>query len=216
VNVSTNIKIDEDMKYHKIPDETIRRMPMYLRALSLLEQDACQTISSRQLAQQLHLNPPQIRKDLSYFGAFGKRGIGYPVQSTVQQIRKILKLDGTQSAALIGAGRLGTAIAAYPGFSVFGFEVASIFDIAPKKIGKKIGAMTVEDAADLDTLKKRKIRLAILAVPAEAAQSCAEALVQAGVKGILNLSPSCLAVPRRVKVVTIDIAMALGVLPYYM
>jgi redox-sensing transcriptional repressor len=150
------------MKYHKIPDETIRRMPMYLRALSLLEEETQHTISSRQLAQRLHLNPPQIRKDLSYFGAFGTRGIGYPVASTAQQIRGILKLDIRQKAALIGAGRLGTAIAAYPGFALFGFDIAAIFDNAPNKIGKKIGRIIVEDSADLESLKTRKIHLAIL------------------------------------------------------
>lgn len=203
------------MKYHKIPDETIRRMPMYLRALSLLEQEAMEFISSRQLAQRLHLNPPQIRKDLSYFGAFGTRGIGYPVISTAQQVRSILKLDIRQKAALIGAGRLGTAIAAYPGFSLFGFDIAAIFDNAPNKIGKKIGHITVEDITALNTLKTRKIHLAILAIPSQAAQPCTEALVKAGIKGILNLSPCCLNVPRRVKVVSIDIAMELGILPYY-
>lgn len=203
------------MKYHKIPDETIRRMPMYLRALSLLEQEAMEFISSRQLAQRLHLNPPQIRKDLSYFGAFGTRGIGYPVISTAQQVRSILKLDIRQKAALIGAGRLGTAIAAYPGFSLFGFDIAAIFDNAPNKIGKKIGHITVEDITALNTLKMRKIHLAILAIPSQAAQPCTEALVKAGIKGILNLSPCCLNVPRRVKVVSIDIAMELGILPYY-
>jgi len=203
------------MKYHKIPDETIRRMPMYLRALSLLEQESLEFISSRQLAQRLHLNPPQIRKDLSYFGAFGTRGIGYPVISTAQQVRSILKLDIRQKAALIGAGRLGTAIAAYPGFSLFGFDIAAIFDNAANKIGKKIGHITVEDITALNTLKMRKIHLAILAIPSQAAQPCSEALVKAGVKGILNLSPCCLNVPRRVKVVSIDIAMELGILPYY-
>jgi redox-sensing transcriptional repressor len=203
------------MKYHKIPDETIRRMPMYLRALSLLEEESQDFISSRQLAQRLHLNPPQIRKDLSYFGAFGTRGIGYPVNSTAEQIRGILKLDIQQNAALIGAGRLGTAIAAYPGFSLFGFKIAAIFDNAPDKIGRRVRQLTIEDIAGLNTLKARNIHLAILAVPAEAAQSCADALVRTGVKGILNLSSCYLNVPQRVKVVSIDIAMELGILPYY-
>lgn len=190
-------------------------MPMYLRALSLLQQQQQETISSRQLAERLHLNPPQIRKDLSYFGAFGTRGIGYPVDSTAEQIRNIMKLNVTQQAALIGAGRLGAAIAAYPGFSVFGFDIAAIFDNETNKIGKKIAHITVEDISHIDTLKERDIHLAILAVPAEAAQQCAEELVAAGVKGILNLSPCYLDVPKRVKVVTIDIAMELGILPYY-
>lgn len=205
----------EAMKYRRIPDETIRRMPMYLRALSLLEQEDQETISSRQLAERLHLNPPQIRKDLSYFGAFGTRGIGYPVASTAEQIRSIMKLDVAQKAALIGAGQLGTAIASYPGFSIFGFDIAAIFDNEKNKIGKKIGQITIEDITLINTLKERDIHLAILAIPAEAAQSCTKELVKAGVKGILNLSPCYLDVPKRVKVVTIDIAMELGILPYY-
>lgn len=203
------------MKYRRIPDETVRRMPMYLRAFSVLQQEQRQTISSRQLAERLHLNPPQIRKDLSYFGAFGTRGIGYPVISTAEQIRSIMKLDVAQKAALIGAGRLGTAIASYPGFSIFGFNIAAIFDNEPEKIGKKIGSIAIEDIRQLDSLKHRHIHLAILAVPSDAAQLCSEALVMAGVKGILNLSACYLDVPKQVKVVTIDIAMELGVLPYY-
>lgn len=190
-------------------------MPMYLRALSMLEKEQQKTISSRQLAEQLHLNPPQIRKDLSYFGAFGTRGIGYPVASTAEQIRHIMKLNIAQQAVLIGAGRLGTAIASYPGFSIFGFDVAVIFDNDTHKVGKTIGHATVEHINRIYTLKDRDIRLAILAVPANAAQKCAADLVEAGIKGILNLSPCYLDVPKRVKVVSIDIAMELGILPYY-
>lgn len=204
------------LKYRKIPDETIRRMPRYLRAFSLLGQEGQGFISSRQLADQLHLNPPQIRKDLSYFGDFGTRGVGYPVTTTAQKIREILKLDITQKAALIGAGRLGTAIAAYPGFSLFGFNIAAIFDNSPAKIGKEIAGLTIQDIALLSTIKDQDIHLAILAIPADAAQTCADVLVQSGVKGIMNLSPCWLKVPRRVKVVSIDLAMEMGTLPYYL
>ncbi len=203
------------MKYHRIPDETIKRMPMYLRAFSMLETEQRKTISSRQLAERLHLNPPQIRKDLSYFGAFGTRGIGYPVAPTTEKIRSILKLNVCQQAVLVGAGRLGAAIASYPGFSLFGFDIAVIFDNDPDKIGKRIGENVVEDIRQLGTLSDRGIRLAILAVPADAAQTCADRLIGAGIKGFLNLSPCYLDVPKRVKVVSIDIAMELGILPYY-
>lgn len=189
---------------------------MYLRAFSILKNANQETISSSQLAERLHLNPPQIRKDLSYFGAFGKRGIGYPVASTAKQIRNILKLDVTQKAALVGAGRLGAAIAEYPGFAMFGFDIAAIFDNNHSKIGTKVGTNAVEDIARIGTIRDRGIHLAILAVPAEAAQSIADMLVEYGIKGILNLSPSYIDVPKRVKVVTIDLAMALGTLPYYM
>jgi redox-sensing transcriptional repressor len=203
------------MKYHKIPEETIRRMPKYLRAFSILKTENQDTISSSQLAEQLHLNPPQIRKDLSYFGAFGTRGIGYPVASTAKQIRSILKLNITQKAVLIGAGRLGTAIAEYPGFAMFGFDIAAIFDNNKSKIGQKIGKTIIEDVSEIDTITDRDIHLAILAVPAEAAQSIVNGLIDCGIKGILNLSPCYLTVPKSIKVVTIDLAMELGTLPYY-
>ncbi len=189
---------------------------MYLRAFSMLKTEGLETISSRQLAQRLHLNPPQIRKDLSYFGTFGTRGIGYPVAATADQIRDILKLNTPQKAALVGAGRLGSAVAAYPGFGMFGFEIAAVFDNAADKIGQKIGGITVEDAEKISTIRQRGIYLAILAVPAYAAQSVTDKLVKAGIRGILNLSPCYLDVPKRIKVVTIDIATALGMLPYYM
>ena len=204
------------MKYHKIPDETIRRMPMYLRAFSILKTENQDYISSSQLAERLHLNPPQIRKDLSYFGAFGTRGVGYPVTSTADQIREILKLDVTQKAVLVGAGRLGAAIAEYPGFSMFGFDIAAIFDNNQSKIGTKVGKNIVEDIDQIATIRGRDIQLAILAVPAEAAQSVVDMLVGCQIKGILNLSPRYIIVPKSIKVVTIDIAMELGILPFYM
>lgn len=204
------------LKYRKIPDETIRRMPRYLRAFSLLGQEGQVFISSQKLADQLHLNPPQIRKDLSFFGDFGTRGIGYPVNSTAQKIREILKLDVAQKAALIGAGRLGTAIAAYPGFSLFGFDIAAVFDNSPAKIGTQIAGLTIQDVATIPTIKDQGIHLAILAIPSDAAQECADILVHAGVKGIMNLSPCWLKVPRRVKVANIDLAMEMGTLPYYL
>lgn len=190
-------------------------MPRYLRAFSWLQQQGCATISSRQLADHLHLNPTQIRKDLSYFGAFGTRGIGYPVEKTASQIRQILKLDSPQQAVLVGAGRLGTALAEYRGFGLLGFQIAAIFDKSPSKIGQRIGSITVEDVRFLSSIRDRHIRLAILAVPADAAQECADQLVAAGIKGILNLSPCAIVVPRSVKVISIDIAVELGVLPYY-
>ncbi|MHC4237311.1 MAG: redox-sensing transcriptional repressor Rex, partial [Planctomycetota bacterium] len=152
----------------------------------------------------------------SYFGAFGTRGIGYPVASTADQIRSILKLDVTQKAALIGAGRLGAAIAEYPGFAMFGFDIAAVFDNSVSKIGTKVGRNVVEDIAKISMIKDRDIHLAILAVPTDVAQSVVDMLVECRVKGILNLSPCYLVVPKSMKVVTIDLAMELGTLPYYM
>ena len=205
-----------DNPNEKISEFTVRRLSNYFRILNDLEKRGIATVSSARLAELGNITSAQVRKDLSYFGAFGKRGIGYPVASTAKQIRGILKLDVTQKAALLGAGRLGAAIAEYPGFAMFGFDIAAIFDNDKSKIGTKIGNITVEDVARIDTIQSRDIHLSILAVPAEAAQSIADQLVQYGIKGILNLSPSYVEVPKRVKVVTIDLAMALGTLPYYM
>ncbi|AQT68298.1 Redox-sensing transcriptional repressor rex [Anaerohalosphaera lusitana] len=188
---------------------------MYFRALVFLEKNQKDYISSSELAEFVHIKPPQIRKDFSYFGAFGTKGIGYDIKNLINEIQSILKLDSPQKAALIGAGKLGTALCLFPGFKAYGFEISAIFDKDPDKIGKKIGNTTIEDVATVDSLTQRNIKLAILAVPANTAQSTTAELVQAGITGILNLSPCYLDVPPDVKVVTIDIAMELGALPYY-
>ena len=204
------------MRYHKIPDEAVRRLPIYLRGLLFSSEQGQESISSRNLADLLGVNPWQIRKDFSYFGDFGTPGVGYNVEKLTKQIKKILKLDVGNKAALIGVGNLGSAILAYPGFKIYGLDVAAAFDIDSKKVGRKVKNVTIEDASNLRTLKKRKINLAIIAVPRGAAQETADALVKAGVKGILNFSPCYITVPKKVKVITIDIAMDLARLPYYM
>jgi redox-sensing transcriptional repressor len=204
------------MRYHRIPDETVRRLPIYLRGLLSLSAESRQQVSSRGLAEFLGTNPWQIRKDFSYFGGFGKRGVGYDVGKLIKQINKILKLDMGHKAALVGVGNLGAAILSYPGFKTYGFEVSAVFDINPKKIGKKINKITIENISKLGSLKRRGIDLGIIAVPGEAAQETADALVKAGVKGVLNFAPCYITVPKKVKVITIDIALDLARLPYYM
>jgi len=204
------------MRYRRIPDETVRRLPIYLRGLLFPLEQGQESISSQDLADFVGVNPWQIRKDFSYFGDFGTPGVGYNVEKLVKQIKKILKLDVAHKAALVGVGNLGVAVLAYPGFKIYGFDIAAAFDINHSKIGKKIGNIVVEDVSNLPTLKKRKISLAIMAVPRDAAQHTADALVKVGVKGILNFSPCYITVPKKVKVMTIDIAMDLARLPYYM
>lgn len=204
------------MRYHRIPDETVRRLPIYLRALMVSTDQGREHISSEDLADFVGVKSWQIRKDFSYFGDFGKRGVGYNVENLARQIKKILKLDVVQKTALVGVGNLGSALLAYPGFSAYGLDIAVAFDSDAKKIGRRIKDIAVEDVSNLRTLGKRKIKLAIIAVPREAAQQTADALIEAGVKGILNFSPCHLAVPKKVKVITIDIAMDLARLPYYM
>ncbi len=204
------------MRYYRISDETVRRLPIYLRGLLFLAEQGQQNISSRKLADFLGVNSWQIRKDFSYFGGFGTRGVGYSIEKLIKQINKILKLDVGHKAALVGVGNLGSAVLIYPGFRIYGFDIAAAFDANPKKVGRKIRNITIEDISNLQTLKKRKINLAIIAVPRDAAQQTADALIKAGVKGILNFSPHYIAVPKKVKVITIDIAMDLARLPYYM
>ncbi|MFZ2146781.1 MAG: redox-sensing transcriptional repressor Rex, partial [Sedimentisphaerales bacterium] len=153
------------MRYRKIPDETIRRLPIYLRGLLFLSEQGQRSISSRDLADFLGVNPWQIRKDFSYFGGFGKRGVGYNTTKLIRQINKILKLDVAPKAALVGVGNLGSAVLAYPGFGIYGFEIAAAFDSNHKKIGRKIKNITIEDISELQTLKRRKIDIGIIAVP---------------------------------------------------
>jgi len=204
------------MRYHKIPDEAVRRLPIYLRGLLFSAEQGQENISSTKLADFLGVNSWQIRKDFSYFGAFGTPGVGYKIETLVKQIKKILKLDIVHKAALVGVGNLGSVVLAYPGFAVYGFEIAAVFDSDPGKIGKKVNNVTIEDVSNLGTLRRRKIDLGIITVPRDAAQQTADRLVEAGVKGILNFSPCYITVPRKVKVITIDIAMDLARLPYYM
>jgi redox-sensing transcriptional repressor len=203
------------MKHHRIPDETIRRLAGYLRALVFSTEQGRERISSRTLADLVGVNPCQVRKDLSYFGDFGTRGVGYSVEKLTKSIRKILKLNVVQKAALVGVGNLGSAVLEYPGFGLYGFDIAVAFDVDPEKVGSKIRNVVIENVSNLRTLKKQKIKLGIIAVPRRAAQETADLLVGAGVKGILNFSPRYITVPRKIKVITIDIAMDLARLPYY-
>ncbi len=204
------------MRYSRIPDETIRRLPIYLRGLILASEQGQKNISSNDLAEYVGIYPWQIRKDFSYFGDFGTRGVGYNVGKLEREIKRILKINISQKAALVGVGNLGMAILAFPGFGIYGLDIAAAFDINPKKIGRNVKGVTIENISKLGTIKRRKIKLAVMAVPRKAAQETADELVKAGVRGILNFSPCYLLVPNTVKVITIDIAMDMASLPYYM
>ena len=185
---------------------------MYLRAFSKLEQENRDYISSNQLAQRVHLKSAQIRKDFSYFGEFGTCGIGYPVASTANQIRTILNCDGHRKIALISNGQLCEAIFSYLEFLSSGFEIVEISDCTLDKTGNTVN----NGFCKIDTLESRGIHLAILAVPVEAAQQCADKLTDAGIRAILNLTPCHIETPKTVKVKNIDIATELGALLYYL
>ena len=204
------------MRYRKVPDETVKRLPLYLRGLLFPPQGLQENISSRKLADLLGVNHWQIRKDFSYFGDFGTPGVGYNIEKLTKQIKKILKLNIVHKAALVGVGNIGSAILAYPDFEIYGFDIVAIFDNNPRKIGQKVENITVENVAKLGSLKRRKITFGIVAVPRENAQEIADSLVEAGIRGILNFSPCHMNAPKKVKIITIDIAMDLARLPYYM
>jgi redox-sensing transcriptional repressor len=174
-----------------------------------------QYISSGSLADFVGVNSWQIRKDFSYFGDFGTRGVGYDIEKLAREIKKILRLDVIRRAVLVGVGDLGSALLAYPGFSVYGLDIVAAFDIDPNKIGRSMNGVTIEDFAQVDAVAQRDISLAIIAVPRAAAQLAVDKLVAAGIRGILNFAPCKVSIPRRVKVITLDIAMELARLPYY-
>jgi redox-sensing transcriptional repressor len=203
------------MRYHKIPDETVRRLPVYLRGLMVSADQGHEHISSQSLADFVGVDAWQIRKDLSYFGDFGTPGVGYNIEKLARGIKKTLRLDTIRRAALIGVGDLGSALLSYPGFRMYGLDIVAAFDIDPTKVGEVVNGVEIETAAKIDTLRQREITLAIVAVPRAAAQTTVDQLVAAGVRGILNFAPSKLVAPKRVKVITLDIAMELARLPYY-
>jgi redox-sensing transcriptional repressor len=167
------------------------------------------------LADLIGVEPSQIRKDFSYFGDFGVRGVGYNLNNLIRHVNLILRLNTDPKAALVGVGNLGSALLAFPGFRKYGLEIAAAFDIDKRKIGRRKSGLLIEDVAALHTVGKRGIHLGIVAVPEIISQDIVDTLAQAGIKGILNFSPRYVIVPRGVKVITIDIAMDLARLPYY-
>jgi len=203
------------MRYHRIPDETVRRLPVYLRGALHLSQQGRESTSSRELADLIGVEPSQIRKDFSYFGDFGVRGVGYNLSNLIRHVNRILRLNTDPKAALVGVGNLGSAILAFPGFRKYGLEITAAFDIDKRKIGRRKSGLLIEDVAALHKVGTRGINLGIVAVPETISQSIVDTLARAGIKGILNFSPRYVTVPRGVKVITIDIAMDLARLPYY-
>ncbi len=179
------------------------RLSRYLQVLTQARKMGKETISSQELADYTHVNSTQIRRDLSGFGKFGKRGVGYNVDSLVHQIRGILRTSGQHNIALFGAGHLGTAIATSDIFADHGFRIVAVFDTDESKVGSPIGALTVRNNSDLrQMIEDEDIVVAVLAVPTAAAQALADDLVEAGVKIIFNYSDALLQVPPEVTVHT--------------
>ena len=199
-----------------IPTATISRLVTYLRILSGLEAQGIKNTSSEQLADEAHVSAFQVRKDLAYFGRFGTRGAGYTVPTLRRELRRILGLTRAWSVGIVGMGRLGQAIAHYPNFDQYDFSLKAYFDIDPERVGGEVKGMTVHHTDDMPRVVKEKgIDIGFLTVPHGAAQDAADALVAAGIKGILNFAPSVINVPDDVHVEPVDFLAGLKRLSFY-
>jgi redox-sensing transcriptional repressor len=200
-----------------VPEVVVLRLPQYVRALGELLRQKVVVVSSQQLGTQLQMTPAQIRKDLSYFGRFGKQGRGYPVGYLLGELRQVLGLERKWNGCLVGVGRLGRAIINYPGFTPEGFNIVASFDTAPNEVGETIGSLVVQPIEELErTIKELDIRIGIVAVPATKAQDVIDQLVRCGVKAILNYAPTGPQVPEGVHVRNVDPILALQSMTYYL
>ena len=205
------------METFQVPEVVVLRLPLYLRALTQLKDEGIVVVSSQQLGQLLQMTPAQIRKDLSYFGRFGKQGRGYDVNFLLQELQDILGLNREWSACLIGVGRLGHAIINYPGFSPVGFKIVAAFDGDYAQVGSSIGGLKVQPMEELSqTVVEEHISIGIVAVPAPQAQRVINQLIENNVKGILNYAPVAPQVPMNIIVRNIDPVLSLQSMTYYL
>lgn len=199
----------------KVAESTIRRLSLYLRFLEEFEEQGTATVSSEALASRGGTTSAQVRKDLSFFGSFGKRGLGYQVAELASRLRQILGLGGRYRVALVGAGKIGRALFEHHGFRDRGFDIVAIFDRDPAKVGGIWNGITVTDVTDLEpVLTETPVDIAILVTPAEAAQGIADRLVGLGIKAILNFAPVQLNVPHEIAVRTVNLVLELEALSY--
>jgi redox-sensing transcriptional repressor len=199
----------------RISDSSVRRLSLYLRALEPLALEGLETISSRDLAELSGTTAAQVRKDLSLFGAFGTRGLGYPVPALLAELQSILGLTRSWPVALIGAGRIGSALYAYPHFRARGFQIVTLLDDDPAKIGARWGDLTIRPLTCLEgEFLEHGVQMAILAVPAAVAQAVAERAVAAGARALLNFAPVRLRLPGDVRVNSVNLALELEALSH--
>ena len=200
-----------------VPDVVIQRLPLYLQSLVHIAERGQEVVSSSELGEWAGVSAAQIRKDLSYFGEFGKQGLGYEVQFLISQLRRILKSDRTWRVLIVGAGALGHALINYRTFERWGFELVAVFDNAPHKIGTPIGHLLVQPMEEMAaTVRERHIEIAILAIPAPFTQQVAQQLVACGVRSLLNYAPINLVLPPDVRVAHIDPIASLQSMTYYL
>ena len=205
------------MNADKIPDIIIGRLPIYLRALQRLAEQGIRNTSSQELGEMIGISAAQIRKDISQFGEFGKQGTGYSIPFLIERLQGILKVNRVWDVIIVGMGDMGHALARYNGFVNRGFNVVMLFDNDPTKVGQKVNDIEILDTTVLlEKIKENRIKIAMLTVPAIAAQEVANLLVKAGVKAILNYAPIHLNVPKDVHVQHIDPATHLQRMTYYL
>jgi redox-sensing transcriptional repressor len=200
----------------RVPDATVARLATYLRVLSTLVDRTVSTVSSEELASVAGVNSAKLRKDLSYLGSYGIRGVGYDVTTLTEQISRTLGLTVHRSVALIGVGNLGQALAGYAGFATRGFQIAALVDADPGRIGSTIRGLVVGDIARLDEIvAENAITIGVLAVPVSVAQDVCDRLVAAGVTSVLNFAPVVLSVPEHVHLRKVDLAAELQILSFH-
>ncbi|HSR14358.1 MAG TPA: redox-sensing transcriptional repressor Rex [Gemmatimonadales bacterium] len=199
----------------RIADSTVRRLSLYLRFLEEFEHQGQATVSSEALATRGGTTSAQVRKDLSFFGSFGKRGLGYPVPELAGKLRGILGLDRTYRLAVVGAGKIGSALVQYRGFRQRGFHIIAIFDNDPAKTGRTFDGFEVRDTADLEgALAETPVDIGVIVVPGDQAQGVADRLVRCGVKAILNFAPAQLVVPDDIALKNVNLALELEALSF--
>ncbi len=200
-----------------VPEVVVTRLPQYVRILTLLLEECTEVVSSQQLGEKLQVTPAQIRKDLSYFGRFGKQGRGYSVRHLLAGLREILGLNYSWNVAVVGVGRLGRAILSYPGFTPDGFNLVAAFDANPQVVGQEVGDLTVLSTEKLEEeIRGKKITIGIVAVPAMQTQDVIDRLVECGVRAVLNYTPTSPQVPEGIRIRNIDPVLALQSMTYYL
>jgi redox-sensing transcriptional repressor len=204
------------MRERAIPEATVARLPLYLRSLVDMTERGTHTVSSESLAFSAGVNSAKVRKDLSYLGSYGTRGVGYDVEYLIYQISRELGLTQDWNCMIVGVGNLGHALANYKGFSARGFRVVALVDADERKIGEAVGDLAIEDFEDLERIaKERQVSIGIIATPAPAAQEAADRLAAAGVKSILNFAPAVIQVPDDVSLRKVDLSIELQILSFY-
>ena len=214
--MATNFEQDNHGR-PEVPDVVVSRLPQYVRTLSQLLAEGVQIANSQQLGDKLQITPAQIRKDLSYFGRFGKQGRGYNVDHLLEELKQILGLTVTWNVAVVGVGRLGRAILNYPGFSPDGFQLVAALDDNPEVVGRDVGGLTVQPVDQLgEVIDRYNVSIAIVAVPIAYTQKVVDRLVDCGIKAILNYAPIMPQVPDDVSVRSIDPLLSLQSMTYYL